>query len=399
MMEAAAGEATVHGMQAEPAAPDWPRLGQGELDALARELPVLLGASRPLWHSPRPFSAAARVQTAHGEFFVKRHDARVRDVASLEEEHRFLGHLRAQALAVPRVVPGRSGATAIAMAGWTYEVHELAAGVDLYRDAHSWTPVRGAHHARALGRALAQLHLAAAGYQAPARLPRPLLASFDIVGAADLAASLDRFVNARPAVAAYLGASGWRDRMLGALGPAHARLRPLLPALAPCWVHNDWHASNVFWTDRSAQAQVQSVIDFGLSNLGVAVADLATALERNTIAWLELDEQAAAGAGAGGVGSAPLAQALLDGYCGVRPLDSTERQALLPLLALAHVEYALSEVDYFHGVVGNAFNASLAYHKFLLGHVQWFAGRHGREYLAALRRWLRGAGTQTSVPA
>jgi len=388
----AAGGATVHGMEAVDAAPDWPRLQQGELEELAEELPLLQGAQRPLWHSPRPFGAAARVRSAHGEFFVKRHDARVRDVAGLLEEHRFAHHLRSRGLAVPRILPGRDGATALARGGWTYEVHELAAGVDLYRDAHSWTPVHGAAHAHALGRALAQLHRAAAGYEAPARPVRPLMAGFDIVGSADLAAGLERFVNDRPAVAAFLGASDWRERVLEALGPAHCLLLPHLPALQPLWVHNDWHASNAFWTNRGAHAQVQSFIDFGLSNRGVAVADLATALERNTIAWLELGEGAAQPGAA--IGSAPLAQALLAGYCAVRPLDAAERAALPLLMSLAHVEYALSEVDYFAGVVSNALNAALAYPRFLLGHVHWFEGRHGREYLAALRRALHGDGGQ-----
>jgi hypothetical protein len=137
---------------------------------------------------------------------------------------------------------------------------------------------------------------------------------------------------------------------------------------------------------------VRAIIDFGLCNRGCAVADLATALERNTIAWLELPPEAAAGTPADGgaeasrdIGRLPLALALLEGYGSIRALTVAERHALPHLMALAHVEYALSEVDYFHGVVANDANARLACPGFLVGHVRWFEGRHGRDYLGALR--------------
>jgi len=376
-----------HGMEAGLTAPDWPQLVPGELEELARQVPAMQGPIRLLWHSPRPFSAAARVQTACGELFVKRHYAGVRDVASLLEEHRFLDHLRARAIPVPMVIADGANCTAVAMDRWTYEVHALAPGVDAYRDAHSWTPVRSFGHARALGRALAQMHLAAVGFNAPARSPRPLMASFDIVGAEVLADALEGFVAQRPAVVRFLGAFNWRDEILGALGPLHEALRPLLPELDALWVHNDWHASNLFWSDAGVDAQVRAIIDFGLCNRGLAVVDLATALERNTVAWLDLDGDPREAGGA--IGRVPLAQAVLDGYCAVRALRPAERQALPLLMPLAHVEYALSEVDYFHGVLANAHNARLAYPNFLLGHVRWFGGRHGRDYLAGLRGWLR----------
>jgi len=385
------GEALSHGMDAGSAVPDWAPLAAPDIERLAAHYPELGGSARILWHSPRPFSAAARVQTASGAWFVKRHDARVRDVAGLLEEHGFIAHLAARDVPVPAIRAGAGGATAVALGPWTYEVHALAPGVDAYRDAHSWTPARSTAHARALGRALAQMHLAAQGYEAPARGVRPLVAGFDIVGAAALAPALDDYLRRRPAVTDFLDGAA-RDRILGALEPWHAPLRPLLPELGALWVHNDWHASNLFWTDRSTEAQVRAIIDFGLCNRGCAVADLATALERNTIAWLALPPEAAAGAPADGgaeatrdIGRLPLALALLEGYGSIRALTVAERHALPYLMALAHVEYALSEVDYFHGVVANDANARLACPGFLLGHVRWFEGRHGRDYLGALR--------------
>jgi Ser/Thr protein kinase RdoA (MazF antagonist) len=382
----ALGEAATHGMDAGTAAPDWAPLSIPDIGALAPHFPELSAPERLLWHSPRPFSSAARVQTAAGEWFVKRHDARVRDVRGLLEEHGFIAHLGARGVPVPAVRRSAAGATALALGSWTYEVHALAPGVDAYRDAHSWTPARSTAHARALGRALAQLHLAAQGYEAPARAVAPLVGGFDIVGSADLPRALDAYLEQRPAVTRFLDGAA-RDRMLAVLGPWHATLRPLLPELGTLWVHNDWHASNLFWTDRSTEAQVRAIIDFGLCNRGCAVADLATALERNTIAWLDQPSEGADGGNevARDIGRAPLALALLEGYASIRALNVAERHALPALMALAHVEFALSEVDYFHGVVANEDNARLAYPGFLLGHVRWFEGRHGREYLAALR--------------
>ena len=67
----------------------------------------------------------------------------------------------------------------------SYEVHEAPEGVDLYEDGISWTPFRTAAHAYSAGRALAQLHIASQGFDAPRRQPRPLVASFTIFRRAD----------------------------------------------------------------------------------------------------------------------------------------------------------------------------------------------------------------------
>jgi Ser/Thr protein kinase RdoA (MazF antagonist) len=111
------------------------------------------------------------------------------------------------------------------------------------------------------------------------------------------------------------------------------------------------------------------------------VHDLALALERAVVSWLDLPET--------GTATADLAAAavLLDGYQTVRPLTGAEAAALPLLLPVVHVEYALSEVDYFTGVavspeLGPA-NADLAY-EYLIGHARWFGQPPG----AALLRFL-----------
>jgi hypothetical protein len=56
------------------------------------------------------------------------------------------------------------------------------------------------------------------------------------------------------------------------------------------------------------------------------------------------------------------------------------------VLPVVHVEYALTEVEYFAGIVASPANADLAYDAYLLGHARWFAGPDGTVLLDHLRR-------------
>ena len=213
----------------------------------------------------------------------------MRDREGLLEEHRFLNYLRAHGAPVPRVFAAASGETAIEIGEWTYEVHEAPEGVDLYEDALSWTPFRSAAHARSAGEALARLHLASRGFDAPRRKPRPLVASFTIFAAEDPRAAMELYLTARPALARGCGYARWpATRRLNLLAPFHAELLPLLPALAPLWTHNDLHASNLLWSDAGDDARAVAIIDFGLADRTNAVHDLAHAIERNIVEWLVL---------------------------------------------------------------------------------------------------------------
>jgi hypothetical protein len=104
------------------------------------------------------------------------------------------------------------------------------------------------------------------------------------------------------------------------------------------------------------------------------------ALERATVAWLDLDATGHATADLDAV------DALLDGYESIRPFSDLEATALAAVLPVVHVEYALTEVEYFAGIVGSPVNADLAYDAYLLGHARWFAGPGGAVLLDHLRR-------------
>jgi Ser/Thr protein kinase RdoA (MazF antagonist) len=369
-------------MGTHPVAPDWPPLTLEETDRVLARYPEATGAVRVAWLSPRPLSAAALVGTPSETVFVKRHHRAVRTAAGLAEEHAYLAHLARRGAPVARVLRTADGSSAVETGDWTYEVHTRAPGVDVYRDAVSWSPFVSVGHAVAAGAALARLHRATAGFRAPARRTHVLVASFRAFASPDPVAVLDDLIRTRPALADYFRDVDWRDDVTRLHLPFHRRLTPYLPRLRPSWTHNDWHASNLLWSHGGPDAEVTAVLDVGLADRTTAVHDLATAIERNTIPWLEITEGAAGGP------RLDLVKALLDGYTSVLPLDPAAAAALPELLPLVHVEFALSEVEYFHGILGSRAGADLAYHEFLVGHTAWFTGARGRDLLDALRRRL-----------
>jgi len=377
--------AKVHGMDGTWVEPDWPPLTLPEVRALLSQFP---GCGEPisiLTVSPRPLSAASIVTTDSGRVFIKRHHRAVRDREGLLEEHRFLQHLHAHGASVPRVFSAVGGETAIETGEWTYEVHEVPAGVDLYEQAISWTPFLTAAHARSAGEALARLHQAAEGFDAPDRKPQPLVASFTIFAAENPAAELDRYLAARPALADSAAIHKDCALALELLAPFHAQLLPLLPALRPLWTHNDLHASNLLWSDAGPDAKATAIIDFGLADRTNAVHDLAQAIERNIVGWLDLLQDPAHPE------NTPVhldhLQALLSGYESVRPLTEEEAAALEPIAALCHAEFALTEADYFRGVLHSEEKTWLATDDYLVGHARWFRSAGGQKLLSALRRW------------
>jgi hypothetical protein len=56
------------------------------------------------------------------------------------------------------------------------------------------------------------------------------------------------------------------------------------------------------------------------------------------------------------------------------------------VLPVVHLEYALSEIEYFADVVGSQSNADLAYSTYLVGHTRWFEGDDGLALITRLRQ-------------
>lgn len=375
-------EHRVHGMGTALEAPTWPAITLAEAQGVVRRFALAGDPVALRWHSPRPFSAATLVETTDGLLFLKRHHRNVRTVAALAEEHAFMAHLRERGIVVPDVLGTQDGQSAVLARDWCYELHGAAPGSDLYADLPSWTPFLSHAHAHAAGRMLARMHDAAADFAAPERGAHPLVASWTILPAADPLAAAEAYVTARPALAAFLAELPWRQdlhRLFGVLGQG---LAGRLATQPPLWTHNDWHPSNLLWSDDGA---VGTVFDFGLATRTCALHDLATAIERTAIPWLDIAEgrtDAAADADA--------ALAMMAGYRSILSLSPADRETLVRLLPLVHVEFALSEIDYFAGIVGDREQARQAWRDYLIGHAEWFLTAAGRAFLRRLAQGLEG---------
>lgn len=366
-----------HGLAGEQVAADWPALSSSDVNSVLRHFPHLGELLRIDWHSPRPFSSAALISTDRGEWFVKRHHHTVREPAWLEEEHAFIAHLRQRGIGAPEVQASSDGRSALQIGDWTYEIHRRAGGQDLYRDAQSWSPFQTRAHAYAAGKNLAQLHNGAEGFSAPLRQAQVLTSRWQVFAAEDPLAAVTGYLRAHPAVAAYLEQRDWQAELQRHVLPALHALRPWLADQPPLWTHNDWHASNLLW---DAHDLVESVLDFGLCDRTFALYDLATALERNTVPWLQLDSDGQARA------DLEMVDALLEGYHALRPLSAPSITALTALLPVVHADFALSEMVYFAEILGNLESTDIAWQRYLLGHTEWFAGVEGQRLLAHLQR-------------
>jgi Ser/Thr protein kinase RdoA (MazF antagonist) len=366
----------VHGMGLALEAPVWPAITSAEAETILSRFPAAGRLVGLRWHSPRPFSAATLVQTSRGEFLLKRHDRRLRTPRGLAEEHGFISHLGIAGVAVPEIMLANTGASAVAEGEWTYELHRKARGIDLYRDRLSWTPFLSHGHAHAAGAALARMHSAARDFVAPTRRPQPLVASFSILPAHDPLAAAEAYVLARPALAAFLAEKPWRQDLALLFDVRAADLAERLAGEPSLWTHNDWHPSNLLW---SSDGEVCTLIDFGLADRSCALHDLATAIERTAIPWLQLGVK-----GAGMTPDAGAALALLAGYETQLPLSRADRETIVRLLPLVHVEFALSEVDYFAGILADPDHAALAWDGYLIDHANWFLSAPGRDFLDKL---------------
>ncbi|MEV0063078.1 phosphotransferase [Nocardia sp. NPDC050718] len=352
------------------AAPTWPSPTE---DEIAGAVEATWGGAEPVeivWRSARPLSSTVGVRLGDGAtVVVKRLPLHLRDLAALAEEHRFMAHLRAGGIPVPEVRATLGARPVGGASGFVYEVQRAGVGEDRYRADFSWTPYGDTADAAAAGAMMARMHLAAAGFDAPARPARPLIAGLH---GDDVARSFEWHIARRPAVARFLADRDWRAEI--------PDLRVDLTGVTPLWTHGDWHATNLLWTG----SEVTSVFDFGLADRTTAVFDLATAIERAAVDWVSLRDGGPAHVRAEQV------RALLEGYRSERPLAAAEQVLLADLLPLVHLGYELSEIDYFLSVAAEPRNAEIAYRDWLLGHLSWFQTSDGRALRALVRDTAAG---------
>lgn len=380
-----ASEVLSHGMGKTLEEAVWPRISDDEVEQLLQAVPQTGTLEAILWRSPRPFSAAARIRTRKGIFFVKRHHAQLRSSKDLREEHRLNGYLRSKDGAVVPVLASSDGETVFSNGCWNYEIHGLGEGIDVYQDRQSWTPFLHIGHAGAAGKALAQMHHLLLDYDAPARSTRLLIANDRLLRSTDPLSALQEDLVARPALAAFLNTKPWRnDLWEHVLQPYHTQARAALIAAPPLWSHGDWHGSNLLWSSEHERGTVSTILDFGLSDRTSTLFDLGTAIERSLISWLDLE-------GGEPVCNLDQLEAFLRGYSAIAPLSSSFLRALAAVLPGIHMDFALSEIEYFSGLLDRQDHAELAYDTYLLSHADWFSRAEGERMLRHLHLIARRA--------
>ncbi len=252
------------------------------------------------------------LRTTAGDYILTLYERRV-DPAELPWFLGLMRHLARAGVSCPLPVDGRDGQALRRLAGRPAAITTFLPGV--------WPRRVRPAHCRALGAALARLHLAGAGYGAP----RP-----NGLGPQAWTALLE---NCR----------GTGDRvqpgLIAELDAALARILPAWPAeadgLPRGQIHADLFPDNVFFLPGGqpggSPGPVSGLIDFYFACTDLLAYDIAICLN----AWCFEP---------GGAFDAARARSLLDGYEGVRPLDAGERAALPVLAQGAAIRFLLTRL-------------------------------------------------------
>lgn len=362
-----------HGMGTDLEEPTWPGIEAAELEPVLRHFRQAGALREIFWRSPRPFSAAAGILTDRSRFFVKRHHHTIRTPEDVREEHNLIRYLHRQGQPVVTLLTTEAQDTVYSDGVFVWEVHESAPGEDLYRDRTSWTPYISEAQAHAAGQSLARLHHALRDYDAPARRTRVLIANDRLFRKPDPIAALKLEMPERKALHGFLKNREWKKELREHLtDPWHPRAQPVLCQQPHRWAHGDWHGSNLLW---SAENTVRTVLDFGLSDRSSFLFDVATALERSFVSWLDMEARKTP------VCHADQMAMFLRGYAGTGPEYAEILRGLSAVLPVIHADFAISETEYFAGIPGNEGNLLLAWEGYLLGHADWFHTVEGKRML------------------
>lgn len=407
-----------HGMGIAPEQKDWPDIDLNELQVLQTHYFALQGRIEILWRSPRPFSSALLVRvheyttptknemthaqnTNHAqtsadknqlnqslkrsqkqslnqqeiqpqEYFIKRSHCSFRRVEDLSEEHRFIEFLAQHDVAVPEVLNTKLQCSALALDDWIYEVHKKAKGLDIYIDHLSWKPFFYPEHAAQTGYTLAKMHQVSVLYPIQQeRSARYLVSNQQLLSSENLAEAIQHRIQSSSTLSQYFAQNPLDPRFLNDLVGIHQNIKAYLQTEQKIWTHNDLHASNLLWSDTTAQARITTVIDFGLCDYNSAIYDLAVTIERNFIDWLALEKSQHITIDEQGL------TAFLNAYLSV-PSVIQHIHILPELLKIVHIDFAFSELEYFLAVTGNIQHAHAAHYDWLIGHVTWFMGHQGQ---------------------
>lgn len=373
-----------HGMGAEPESKDWPHINEIELSRLKKNYIELDGDLKIIWRSPRPFSSAliVEVHSNNGDddnsernlYFIKRSYHSFRKVKDLLEEHEFIRYLQKVGINVPRLVHSLQNTTALQIGNWTYEVHHRADGLDIYADQLSWKPFYYPEHAAKAGELLAKLHNRAEHFlNNEGRSARYLVSNQKLLESDDIVLAIKKRIRSSRDLKSYFADKDIDQKFFDQISHVHQNVKVALQTAPKIWTHNDFHASNLLWSENTSKANVSTLIDFGLSDRNSAIYDLAVAIERNFIDWLNLENSQEIYIDQ--IGLATFIQAYLSN------IESASNLKFLPdLLKIVHLDFAFSELEYFIGITKNLKHADAAYYDWILSHTYWFTSEYGQKF-------------------
>ena len=372
---------------------DWLHITVPELHRLQSYYPCLQGSVKILWCSPRPFSSAVLIevvqalastgQTNLHPYFIKRSHRSFRRAQDILQEHAVLQHLASKNIPVATLISSNCGQTALEVGDWTYEVYEKAAGFDLYVDQQSWTPFFYTEHAAKVGSLLAKLHTAMQDFpELHGRSTRYLVSNQQLLESENIVTAIQQRIDNSPELSRYFADKNLDAVFLERIFQTHRKIKHVLQQATKIWTHNDLHASNLFWSTQSADANITAVIDFGLSDRNSALYDLAITIERNFIDWLALEHTSQINVDEAGL------SAFLQAYCA--EIHPQQDFSILPeLLKIVHLDFAFSELEYFVGITQNLKHADAAYYDWIVGHVNWFFTEQGQQFTQTFTRFLQ----------
>lgn len=382
-----------HGMGSDWENKDWVHITVPELHHLQPYYPCLQGSVQILWCSPRPFSSAVLVevmqalastgQTNLHSYFIKRSHRSFRRAQDILQEHAVLQHLASKNIPVATLISSNCGQTTLEVGDWTYEVYEKAAGFDLYIDQQSWTPFFYTEHAAKVGSLLAKLHIAVQDFpELHGRSTRYLVSNQQLLESENIVMAIQQRIDNSPELSRYFADKNLDAVFLERIFQTHRKIKHVLQQATKIWTHNDLHASNLFWSTQSADANITAVIDFGLSDRNSALYDLAITIERNFIDWLALEHTSQISVDEAGL------SAFLQAY--FAEIYPQQDFSILPeLLKIVHLDFAFSELEYFVGITQNLKHADAAYYDWIVGHVNWFFTEQGQQFIQTFTRFLQ----------
>ena len=364
-----------HGMGGELEKKDWDDLEPSNVKVLQAYYKELNGSIKITWQSPRPFSSAILLDVDNQSFFIKRSHISFRSVNDLKDEHKIIAALNMQHISVPDVLKTLSGETAIQIDDWVYEVHKKSEDLDLYAEQLSWKPFFSTSHARSAGVALGQLHNASKHYKNNTpRQTKYLISNQQLLESPNIIEAIQNKIKRSVGLHQYFKDNPLNEDVLKQIAYFHSQIRDSLNQQPKIWTHNDFHASNLLWKKDLTDTYVGTIIDFGLSNLNCAAYDVATAIERNFIDWLAIYESQKIQIDWAGI------RTFIQGYCS--NIETLEPLHLVPeLLRVVHLDFALSELEYFIEITGNLKHADAAYCDWFVGHTQWFSQEQGQKFI------------------